>query len=330
MLISADDAVTRLKAGNIVALPTETVYGLAGLALSEVSVQKIFDLKKRPATNPLIVHVWNLGMAEKLANFSDLAYRISSLFWPGPLTLVLPKKGVVPDLVTAGNDTVALRMPKHPVFCEILKKVDQPLAAPSANPANRTSPTMPEHLFDLFGDNCPPTVDGGKCLIGLESTVLDLSNRNPKILRYGPLSQKDIITKINGISISPPDPIPNVSKISSGDRAPGQGRVHYAPSTPLYLYPSLNRLLEEKLSGNDLILVYSDQDEKAVHARGWKTIKLSKNENAKEIAQSLYDTFSKADKSAMKRLHITLFPSNGSISDAINDRIRRAAHELVN
>jgi L-threonylcarbamoyladenylate synthase len=190
LLISVDDAVARLSKGGIVALPSETVYGLAGLALDSNSVQEIYTLKGRPATNPLIIHVSSVKAAEKLSYFSQEAHTFAQNFWPGPLTLILPKKECVPDLVTAGNPTVALRIPQHPVFLEILKRLDHPLAAPSANPSNRTSPTEAKHLMELFGEKCPPTVDGGKCSIGIESTVLDLSREPPTILRPGAITRK--------------------------------------------------------------------------------------------------------------------------------------------
>ena len=244
MLISKDEAVTRLSKGDIVALPTETVYGLAGLALCEDSVLEIFNLKGRPQTNPLIVHVSCVGMAQEISHFNDWAETLTKQFWPGPLTIVLPKKDTVPDLITAGRDTVAMRLPAHPTFRQILMELDQPLAAPSANPANRTSPTMAVHLLDLYENRCPPYVDGGRCQIGLESTVIDLSNDKPEILRFGPLAKEDFVPFLPGVEILTPDQKfdeedgQNVQK-NVGHRAPGQSRTHYAPRTPLQIYSSI-------------------------------------------------------------------------------------------
>jgi tRNA threonylcarbamoyl adenosine modification protein (Sua5/YciO/YrdC/YwlC family) len=193
MIVSAQQAAELIQAGQVVALPTETVYGLAADASNILAVEKIFELKQRPADNPLIVH---LADAEQISTFSDFhsdeLSRLIERFWPGPLTLILPKKSNVLDIITAGLDTVALRMPNHPSTLSVIR-LSGPLAAPSANRSGRPSPTRPEHVIDDFGSDLP-VVDGGSCTIGLESTVLDISGEDPAILRPGKITAEEIST----------------------------------------------------------------------------------------------------------------------------------------
>lgn len=175
-----------LQRGELVAIPTETVYGLAGHALDAAACRAIFRAKGRPANDPLIVHVLDLAHAEPLAVFNDTARRVARKFWPGPLTLVLPKQPVVPGIVTSGGDTVALRAPAHPLARQLLRLARVPLAAPSANPFSYISPTSAAHVREGLGQRIKHILDGGECAIGVESTVLDLTNpRRPVILRPG-------------------------------------------------------------------------------------------------------------------------------------------------
>ena len=170
-----------MLSGRLAVLPTETVYGLAAVGTERSAVRKIFELKGRPAQNPLIMHVLGIQEAQHISHFTPLASKLADSFWPGPLTLVLPKRKIVPHEVTAGLDTVALRSPSHPLFRSILREVNKPLAAPSANRSNQISPTTAIEVVDEFGEECPPILDGGICDIGLESTVLDLSVEEVRI-----------------------------------------------------------------------------------------------------------------------------------------------------
>ena len=243
-----DDAVARLQQGDIVALPTETVYGLAGIALYSKTVHKIYSLKGRPSYNPLIVHVSSIEHAEELAEFNDLARKVCDAFWPGALTIVLPKKQCVPGEITAGGNTVALRSPAHPLFREVLDLVKQPLAAPSANPSNRTSPTEAAHVLELFGENAPPILDGGPCRLGMESTVLDLSVSHPRILRYGPVKPKEI-EDILAREVELPNGQDPGDKTMQ--KSPGTSSIHYAPNTPLLLCENIHDVKACKPSDKD-------------------------------------------------------------------------------
>lgn len=278
MLISLDDAIARLNQGELVALPTETVYGLAGLALQANTVRKIFELKGRPSTNPLIVHVTDFSEAENLAEFNDLSKRVCKIFWPGPITIVLPKKDLIPLEVTAGNQTVALRAPNHPIFREILHRLKQPLAAPSANPSNRTSPTTAGHIAELFGDKAPPTVDGGACIVGLESTVLDLTYDKPTILRPGMITRNDLQLALGEEVLLGPHVIQRMNKAgqTAGDQSPGMSDCHYAPKTPLFLHADTKELLESaQLSRKDLIIVCTAEERNVIEQKDFSCLALS-------------------------------------------------------
>lgn len=328
MLITIDDAVTHLAKGEVVALPTETVYGLAGLALKKASVQKIYSLKGRPSTNPLIVHVADIRAAEELAIFNDRARHTASVFWPGPLTLVLAKKKPVPDLVTADNHTVALRIPNHWVFLEILNRLGKPLAAPSANPSNRTSPTEAGHVRELFGQQCPPIVDGGKCSVGLESTVLDLSGQYPVILRPGLITraqlEESLGEKIKIHSVLSETVAKNEPKLESAP-SPGMLPLHYAPITPLKLYSSVEEFLAPgDFSPEDCVVVSNEKDGNILLAHGYTCSSLSADGCPQKIAQNLYGTLIELDAKKHKSIHLIFTGETRGINRAIWDRLDRA------
>lgn len=328
MLISEDDALARLKVGDLVALPTETVYGLAGLALQAKTVRKIFELKGRPSSNPLIVHVNDVSGAKNLAEFNDLAIRACKIFWPGPLTIVLPKKDFIPLEVTAGNQTVALRAPNHPLFRGILDRLKQPLAAPSANPSNRTSPTTAAHIAELFGDKAPPTLDGGACTVGLESTVLDLSSDRPTILRPGMITRKDLQLALGEEVLLAPHVIQGIDKIyeSSGAQSPGMSDCHYAPKTPLFLHAGAKQLLESaELSREDLIIVCSAEERNVIEQKDFSCLALSISGNGEEIAHNLYSVLIEADKKKCRRLHLIFSQKPKGQNRAVFDRLNKAA-----
>jgi L-threonylcarbamoyladenylate synthase len=328
VLISEDDALARLKVGDLVALPTETVYGLAGLALQAKTVQKIFDLKGRPSSNPLIVHVNDVSGAKNLAEFNDLAIRVCKIFWPGPLTIVLPKKDLIPLEVTAGNQTVALRAPNHPLFRGILDRLKQPLAAPSANPSNRTSPTTAAHIAELFGDKAPPTVDGGACTVGLESTVLDLSGDRPTILRPGMITRKDLQLALGEEVLLAPHVIQGIDKIyqTTGAQSPGMSDCHYAPKTPLFLHAGAKQLLESsELSREDLIIVCTAEEKNIIQQKDFSCLALSIYGNGEEIAHNLYSVLIEADKKKRRRLHLIFSQKPKGQNHAVFDRLNKAA-----
>jgi L-threonylcarbamoyladenylate synthase len=221
-----DRAVGWLRDGEVAALPTETVYGLAANALDPEAVAKIFEVKGRPAHNPIIVHVASLAMAKRcVERWPALAGKLAAAFWPGPLTLVLPKSGDIPDVVTAGGLTVGVRWPSHPFIQAVIRKCGFPLAAPSANPSNRVSPTTAEHVRRQLGGKIRLIVDGGRSQVGIESTVLDLAASPPRVLRPGMIHERALLSVTGrlGDSAAATGPL----------RSPGLLRKHYAPRAQL-------------------------------------------------------------------------------------------------
>jgi L-threonylcarbamoyladenylate synthase len=224
---AADTAAALLKAGEVVAVPTETVYGLAANAFNPLAVARIFEAKKRPPHNPIIVHVNGLEMAKTcVAEWPEVAVRLARAFWPGPLTFVLTRAAVIPDIVTAGGQTVALRWPAHPLMQTLMDRCGFPLAAPSANPSNRLSPTTAEHVLRLLGGRIPLVIDGGPTKVGIESTVVDLTQSPPVVLRPGVLGV-DALSEISGAAVT------MRAQAVSRLKSPGQLARHYSPRAKL-------------------------------------------------------------------------------------------------
>lgn len=222
-------AADLLKAGQLVALPTETVYGLAANALNAEAVTRIFEVKGRPACNPLIVHVASITMGRRcVADWPAAGQNLAQAFWPGPLTLVLPRAHIIPDVVTAGGQTVGVRWPRHPFIQAVIRTCGFPLAAPSANLSNRVSPTSAEHTRKQLGNRIPLIVDGGQCQIGIESTVLDLSVHPPRLLRPGMVHQESLASVIGPVMLGGG---PGAEILKS----PGLLRKHYAPQARLVI-----------------------------------------------------------------------------------------------
>jgi L-threonylcarbamoyladenylate synthase len=222
-------AAELLRAGEVVALPTETVYGLAANALDEKAVAKIFQIKGRPANNPIIVHVVGSGMAERcVANWPELAGKLSKAFWPGPLTLVLPRAEIVPEIVTAGGATVGIRWPSHPFIQAVIRECGFPLAAPSANLSSHVSPTNAEHVRAQLGGRIPLIVDGGQSQVGIESTVLDLTVSPPRILRPGMIHAESLAAVAGGVR-SAECGVRSEQQL----RSPGLLKKHYSPKAKL-------------------------------------------------------------------------------------------------
>lgn len=227
-----DAAVARaaelLRAGEVVALPTETVYGLAANALNPAAVRRIYEVKGRPAHNPIIVHVTGREMARGcVSNWPAIADRLAISFWPGPLTLVLPRSSSIPDDVTAGGQTVGVRAPSHPLFQAVIRACGFPLAAPSANPANQVSPTNAEHVQQSLGDRISLIVDGGQSQVGIESTVLDISAAPPRLLRPGMIHEESLLAVTGQLASGQAD--------SSALRSPGLLKKHYSPRARLVI-----------------------------------------------------------------------------------------------
>ena len=222
-------AAELLNQGQVVALPTETVYGLAANALDPEAVSRIFEIKGRPAHNPIIVHISSLELAKRcVTEWPAVAEKLGRAFWPGPLTLVLPRAKAIPDIVTAGGPTVGVRWPSHPFIQAVIRECDFPLAAPSANPANRLSPTTSEHVRKYFGDRIPLIIDGGQSHVGIESTVLDLSVAPPRLLRPGMIHEQALLAVTGELLLGFGDSEEIL-------KSPGQLPQHYSPKAKLLI-----------------------------------------------------------------------------------------------
>jgi L-threonylcarbamoyladenylate synthase len=306
-----------LRRGGLVAIPTETVYGLAAHALDAKACQAIFRAKGRPANDPLIVHVPDLAHAEELAEFNDAARRLARRFWPGPLTLVLPKKACVPGIVTSGGPTVALRAPAHPLARKLLELSGVPLAAPSANPFSYISPTSAAHVQQGLGSRIGHILDGGDCPIGVESTVLDLTSPNrPRILRPGAISAD----QLGGFLKTKVTTVRHAGKRGSRLLAPGLLDKHYSPRTPLRLMARPAR------PADGTAIIHLRQPEgKAPAGVYW----LSRRGALPEIARNLYRVLREADAGGHRAILVEkLPPTAGGLAAAINDRLKRAAAKL--
>jgi L-threonylcarbamoyladenylate synthase len=289
-----------LRSGGLVALPTETVYGLAGRADSEAAVAAIYRAKGRPDFNPLIVHVASLPQAERLALFDDRAALLAERFWPGPLTLVLPlrKEASVAPAVTAGLATIAIRMPAHPLLRAVLGRLGLPLAAPSANRSGGVSPTSAEHVQVSFGAAAPPILDGGASENGLESTIVALRQGGWQLLRPGPIPESAVAALLG-------DAMP----VEAGRiEAPGQLARHYAPGKPV-------RLDADAAQAGEFLIGFG---------RIAGDCSLSPSGDLAEAAARLYRCLHEAAASKRPRIAVAPVPSEG-IGAAINDRLRRAA-----
>ncbi len=305
------EAVQLLGDSALVALPTETVYGLAARADDGEAVARIFALKARPRFNPLIVHLPDLEAAEQVARCDERARLLAETFWPGPLTLVLPRRTGSPvhDLAVAGLDTVAVRVPDHPLTLQVLRQLGRPVAAPSANPSGRLSPTGPAHVAALFGAEGPPVLAGGKAQIGLESTILDLTTAQPTLLRAGAITAEELEGLIG--------PLTDASTRLAGDapRAPGQSLRHYAPTTPLRL-EAFSAEVDEALLGFGPVLGAGTRP------AGFRN--LSDAGDLYQAASNLFDALHELDALAARAIAVMPIPEEG-LGRAINDRLRRAA-----
>lgn len=297
--------------GELVAIPTETVYGLAGNALNENAVLSIFEVKNRPAFDPLIIHTDSIEkVATYVSDFPEKARKLAEKFWPGPLTLLLPKKQIVPDLVTSGLDTVAVRIPKHPLLLELLSQLPFPLAAPSANPFGYISPTKAAHVDQQLGDKIPYILDGGECEVGIESTILGFERDEVIVYRLGGLDINEIESLIGAVVLMPHS--------SSNPKAPGMLKSHYAPRKPLHL-DHREGLISG--SGNTGYLLFSNYLEGA--GREFQRI-LSPSGDLKEAAHNLFAYLRELDAMPVAQIKAELVPMQG-LGLAINDRLQRAS-----
>lgn len=311
-------AADLLKKNELVAIPTETVYGLAGNALMPEALVKIFEAKNRPQFNPLIAHTDQFPkVIPFLQSIPELAYRLAEAFWPGPMTLLLPRKETFPDLLTAGSPMVAIRVPSHPLTRTLLQELDFPLAAPSANPFGYISPTTAQHVWEQLHTRIPYILDGGPCTVGLESTILGLSEKGEVLVyRVGGLALENIEAVVGKLKMAP-----KLEKNSP--ESPGRLKSHYAPRTSLYLGDLSDLLLEHGKEGSG-ILAYSSlrSDIPKEHQ-----ICLSPKENMQEAARQLFYALRRLDQMGLKRILAERVPDIG-LGRAINDRLFRAQAKM--
>ncbi len=312
MFVNLAQAITLLKQGEIVAIPTETVYGLAADARNEQAIKKIYLTKERPASNPLIVHIASSEQVlDWAAEFSPLAKKFADAFWPGPLTLVLPAKENVSMIVRAGEPTVALRVPAHPVARELLLQSKLGLAAPSANKYTQLSPTTAQHVLESLGENVA-VLDGGACKVGIESTIVSVLDNQWQILRLGMISASEL-EAVAGI--------PALENQANLPKAPGQHRLHYSPKTPIKLFESREALLAFSKTEQDCAMLLTGGSDTSSH----KTYILSADPS--KAAEQLYDTLHQMDALNVSSLLVELPPNNEQWL-AIRDRLQRASEKL--
>lgn len=307
-----EKAADWLERGYCVGMPTETVYGLAANALDSSAVVHIFSIKNRPTFDPLIVHVSRLDLVNAyVTSFPSLLQKLAEHFWPGPLTLLLPKKPIIPDLVTSGLDRVAIRVPNHVLALQLLNRLSFPLAAPSANPFGYISPTKPEHVLHQLGGKVPYILDGGPCEVGLESTIVGMEGDQVTVYRLGGLSVEAIESVVGSVQIQ--------LNQSSNPSAPGMLKSHYAPRKPLILgdIPTLIAAHPDKRIG---LLSYRGVCSAAVA----REEVLSISGDLEEAAQRLFSALRDLDNSEVDLLVGEYLPEVG-LGRAINDRLRRAA-----
>ena len=308
--MSIDDAARLIREGELVAFPTETVYGLGGDATNERTVAKIFEAKGRPQFNPLISHVLDAGEARRLVQWSDIADKLAARFWPGPLTLVLPraKNSPIALLATAGLDTVAIRAPAHPMAQALIRAAGRPIAGPSANRSGAVSPTRAEHVAESLGDRVRLILDGGPCEVGLESTVLDLTTAMPTLLRPGGATREAIEEVIGPVALSHAVPSGNAAH-----KSPGQLASHYAPARPV-------RLNATSVTADEGLLAFGPRPPAGAN----QVLNLSVSGDLTEAAANLFAHLRALDQPANARIAVMPIPQTG-LGLAINDRLRRAA-----
>jgi L-threonylcarbamoyladenylate synthase len=303
-----------LEMDGVIGFPTETVYGLAGNAFSEKAIFSIFDLKKRPLNNPLIVHIGSIHQLEGIVReIPPKAIKLINQFWPGPLTLLLKKSAKISDLVTAGQDTVAVRIPNHTLALDLLNSIDFPLVAPSANPYQSISPTAPEHVESYFGNEIPLILDGGPCNKGLESTIVGFEGDQVIVYRLGALTLEDLESCVGTIE----EKTNNHEQVKS----PGMAKKHYSPKTPL-LFSSFIRIDVQKYVSKKIAVVCFD-DLYDLESNEWLK-SYSFHGDLQNASANLYGLLHDLDSQNYDLIIIEKFPDLG-LGKTLNDRLERAS-----
>jgi len=309
----------RIRAGALVAVPTETVYGLAADATSAAACRRIFSAKGRPLSDPLIVHIASLRELGRVARPNPAALRLARRFWPGPLTLVLPKTPAVPDAVTAGLPSVAVRMPAHPLLRRLIRLAGVPLAAPSANPFGYVSPTTAAHVRSDLGARVRHILDGGPSRIGLESTIVDLRDPGrPALLRPGAITRAALAAALGR-------PVATGRRTASGARlAPGQMPRHYSPRTPVVLHARMTRRMAARAPGDAWLFISRPRGGRPAPAGPCNVFWLDARGDLRRAARRLFATLRRLDGAGFCRIHVER-PAGGGLAEALSDRLARAS-----
>lgn len=321
-----DTAARLLACGGLVAIPTETVYGLAADALNGAAVAKIFEAKGRPADNPLIVHVANFEDIERyklVREVPEQAVKLAKSFWPGPLTIIMKKGDIIPDEVSAGLDTVAVRLPSHPSARAIISAANTPLAAPSANLSGSPSPTTARHVLNDMDGKIDAVFDGGACSVGVESTVLTLAEDTPRLLRPGAVTLEQLQSVLGEVALDPAV----LSKLKKGEKAasPGMKYKHYAPKANVILLKCGDDEFIDYVnrnSGEKVAALCCDEDIEKLSA---KCISLGKRNDYEAHAQRLFDSLRRIDGCGEIATVYTRLPSTDGVGLAVYNRLIRAA-----
>lgn len=310
--IDIEKAKQILQEDGLVAIPTETVYGLAANALNKNAVFKIFEAKNRPHFDPLIIHTNSIEKIKLwVDDFPSWAQPLADAFWPGPLTLLLPKKNIIPDLVTSGLPQVAVRIPDHKLTLELLQTLDFPVAAPSANPFGYVSPTTAEHVAKQLQNNVDYILDGDICAVGIESTIIGIENNSITVYRLGGLAIEDIERIVGKVNVQ--------INHSSNPTAPGMLKSHYAPTKPLFIGDVDDFIKSSSSKKIGIISFFKDY-----HMEKSRAKILSPTSDLKEAAHNLFAAIRELDESDVEVIIAEKFPDN-FLGKAINDRLQRAA-----
>ncbi len=303
----------KLKNGGLVAFPTETVYGLGADGLNSIAVSKIFEAKQRPTFNPLILHINSAEMLNKIAVVNNERIKgLINAFWPGPLTLVLPKKNIVPGIVTAGYETVAVRMPNNKIALKLIEELGNPIAAPSANSFGKLSPTSAQHVVKQLGEKVDIVMDGGNCSVGVESTIIEITETKNYLLRPGGIAKEEIEAIIGKLELK---------KNTQNPNSPGQLKIHYAPDIPIYFYDEklLSKFAGKKLGG--LFFKESKRD------NYFSSIKiLSQSGNLREAASNIFSFLHEFENEKLDAIFVEKIEKKG-LGYAIMDRLDKAVNK---
>jgi L-threonylcarbamoyladenylate synthase len=321
-------AAQLLRENEVVAFPTETVYGLGANAFSDEAVRKIYEAKGRPSDNPLIVHIASISKLDEIVqDIPEYAYKLMNEFWPGPLTLILPKKGnKLSTIVTAGLDTVGVRMPNHPVALKLIQEADVPIAAPSANKSGKPSPTHASHVYHDLNGKISGIVDGGATGVGVESTVLDCTTTVPTILRPGGVTKEQLESVIGEVTLDQ-----SLLEEGHAPKSPGMKYTHYAPNAPVFVVHGGVSFLQEIIDqyqkeGKKVGVLTTEEHFPLLHAH--KVITCGTLTNLQTVAAQLYDVLRKFDEEDIDLILSESFPYDG-VGEAIMNRLLKAAGNKV-